>query len=173
MKMPKLQLITSHPAEISEEVSEIPLESTETYSLLTKYSLGKKQKRNLAWAVAPDLISSFKYAWQGVKYAFLTQRNFRIHTVMTSLGLTAGFYLGASRVEMAIISLTCAFVLVLELLNTAIESVVDLIVKQNYHELAKIAKDCSAGAVLVSAITSVLVTGFILLPHGIDLIISF
>jgi len=47
----------------------------------------------------------------------------------------------------------------MELLNTAIESVVDLTVKQSYHELAKIAKDCAAGAVLVSAMAAVLVVG--------------
>lgn len=135
-------------------------------------TLLKKEKRNLSWKVAPNLFSSFKYAWQGVKYAFKTQRNFRIHTLMTSIALSLGFYLHVSTIEMAIISLTCATVLVLELLNTAIESVVDLTVKQNYHELAKIAKDCAAGAVLISALASVFVAGFILLPHGIDLIIS-
>jgi diacylglycerol kinase (ATP) len=60
--------------------------------------------------------------------------------------------------------MTSAIVMVLELINTAIESVVDLTVKQSYHELAKIAKDCAAGAVLVSAIAAVLVAAFILLP---------
>ncbi len=66
--------------------------------------------------------------------------------------------------EMAVIIMTCAIVMVLELINTAIESVVDLTVKQTYHELAKIAKDCAAGAVLISAIAAVMVAAFILLP---------
>jgi diacylglycerol kinase (ATP) len=52
----------------------------------------------------------------------------------------------------------------MELLNTAIESVVDLTVKQTYHELAKIAKDCAAAAVLVSSIAAILVAGCVLLP---------
>ena len=52
----------------------------------------------------------------------------------------------------------------MELLNTAIESLVDLTVKQTYHELAKIAKDCAAGAVLVSAFVSLMVGLFILVP---------
>lgn len=132
----------------------------------------KSEKRYLAWKVANSLGASFKYAWQGVKYAFITQRNFRIHTLMTSVALALGFYLGATTVEMALICLTCAMVMVLELLNTALESVVDLTVKQSYHELAKIAKDCSAGAVLIASVASLLVAGFILLPHGLDLIIS-
>jgi len=62
-------------------------------------------------------------------------------------------------VEMSVIGLTSGLVLVMELLNTAIESVVDLTVKQSYHELAKIAKDCAAGAVLVSSLAAVLVVG--------------
>ena len=54
--------------------------------------------------------------------------------------------------------------MVLELLNTALESVVDLTVGQHYHELAKTAKDCAAGAVLISALASLLVASYILLP---------
>jgi diacylglycerol kinase (ATP) len=52
----------------------------------------------------------------------------------------------------------------MELLNTAIESIVDLSVKQTYHDLAKIAKDCAAGAVLTSSLAAILVAGFLLLP---------
>ena len=134
------------------------------------YSPKEKNLRKLAWKVAPTLFISFKYAWAGVKYAFLTQRNFRIHTAMTCIALTLAFSLQATPVEMALIALTCAMVMVLELLNTALESVVDLTVEQNYHELAKIAKDCAAGAVLISALASLLVAGFILLPHAIVLL---
>ncbi|MEC4804388.1 MAG: diacylglycerol kinase family protein [Jaaginema sp. PMC 1079.18] len=120
--------------------------------------------RKLAWAVAPNLFLSFKYAWAGVRYAFITQRNFRIHSIIGTLAIGIGLALQVSTVEMAIVSLTCALVMVLELLNTALESVVDLTVQQTYHELAKIAKDCAAGAVLISAIAAVLVASLILLP---------
>ena len=130
----------------------------------------KKERRYLAWQIAPDLTSSFRFAWQGIIYAFVTQRNFRIHTAMTCVALALSFYLKVSTVEMAMISLTCAMVMVLELINTALESVVDLTVEQNYHELAKIAKDCAAGAVLISALASLLVAGFILLPHAVVLL---
>ncbi len=128
--------------------------------------------RNLAWQVAPNLFLSFKYAWAGVRYAFLTQRNFRIHTVIGTLAVSLGLFLRVSAVEMALVTLTCAMVMVLELLNTAIESVVDLTVKQTYHELAKIAKDCAAGAVLISAIAAVFVAIWILLPPLLQLIFS-
>lgn len=120
--------------------------------------------RNLAWSVAPNLFVSFKYAWAGVRYAFVTQRNFRIHSVIGIVAVSLGLALQIDTVEMAIVSLTCALVMVLELLNTALESVVDLTVQQTYHELAKIAKDCAAGAVLIAAIAAVLVASLILLP---------
>ena len=73
---------------------------------------------------------------------------------------------------MSIISLTIGAVLAMELLNTALESVVDLTVKQSYHELAKIAKDCAAGAVLISAIAAILVAGSLLLPPLLTLLQS-
>ncbi len=131
-----------------------------------------KPNRSLAWQVAPNLITSFKYAWAGVRYAFITQRNFRIHTVIGTLAISLGIFLKITAVEMSVVGLTIALVLVLELLNTAIESVVDLTVKQSYHELAKIAKDCAAGAVLVAAIAAVLVASLVLLPPLVALIFS-
>ena len=123
-----------------------------------------KRGRELAWQIAPTLMLSFKYAWAGLRYAFISQRNFRIHTIVGIVAISLSVYLQLPAVEIAVISLTSGLVLALETLNTAIESVVDLTVKQSYHELAKIAKDCAAGAVLISAITAVLVAGSLLLP---------
>jgi diacylglycerol kinase (ATP) len=123
-----------------------------------------KPNRELSWRVASGLLVSFRYAWAGLSYAFQTQRNFRIHTCVGSLAIGLGAFLQLSRVEMAVVGLTIGAVLAMELLNTAIESVVDLTVKQSYHELAKIAKDCAAGAVLVSALAAVLVAGSLLIP---------
>jgi diacylglycerol kinase (ATP) len=73
-------------------------------------------------------------------------------------------------VSLAILALTSAFVMVLELLNTALESVVDLTVGQSYHELAKIAKDCAAGAVFIAAIAAVIVGSCLLVPPAIALV---
>jgi diacylglycerol kinase (ATP) len=129
-------------------------------------------KRELSWQVASNLFVSFKYAWCGIGYAFQTQRNFRIHVCIGILAIGLGILLHLQAVEMAVIGLTSGLVLVMELLNTAIESVVDLTVKQNYHELAKIAKDCAAGAVLVSSLAAVLVAGVLLLPPLLVLIQS-
>lgn len=123
-----------------------------------------RPNRDLAWRVATNLFVSFKYAWAGVSYAFQTQRNFRIHIVVGTMAIALSIFLKLTAVEIAIICLTTGSVLTMELLNTALESVVDLTVKQTYHELAKIAKDCAAGAVLISALVSILVAGSLLLP---------
>jgi len=131
------------------------------------------QTRQLAFRVAPNLFKSFQYAWKGVRYTFASQRNFRIHTVIGAIALSLGIFLQISPVEMAIIGLTIALVLALELLNTAIESVVDLTVKQTYHELAKVAKDCAAGAVLMGAFGAVIVAGVILFPPLFTFLMSF
>ena len=81
-----------------------------------------------------------------------------------------GVFLHLQPVELAVVGLTSGLVLVMELLNTAVESVVDLTVNQTYHELARIAKDCAAAAVLVSAIAAVVVAGTLLLPPLLILI---
>jgi diacylglycerol kinase (ATP) len=123
-----------------------------------------KLDRQLAWRVAPSLLISFRYAWAGVSYAFQTQRNFRVHVVVGALAISLSVFLQLQPVEMAVIGLTIGAVLAMELLNTAIESVVDLTVKQNYHELAKIAKDCAAAAVLISSLAAIGVAGTLMLP---------
>lgn len=137
--------------------------STETSTPPSAVKLAKPN-RDLSWKIAPNLVESFRFAGAGLVYAFKTQRNFRIHTVVGVMAIALSIYLQLSRVEIAIIGLTIGSVLTMELLNTALESVVDLTVKQNYHELAKTAKDCAAGAVLISAMAAVLVAGSLILP---------
>ncbi|QMS87104.1 diacylglycerol kinase family protein [Nostoc edaphicum CCNP1411] len=129
-------------------------------------------EREFSWKVASNLFVSFKYAWAGISYSFQTQRNFRIHVSVCALAIALSVFLHLQAVEIAVIGITSGLVLALELINTAIESLVDLTVKQTYHDLAKIAKDCAAGAVLVSALVAVLVAGTLLLPPLVTLIIS-
>ncbi|MBW4636141.1 MAG: diacylglycerol kinase family protein [Iphinoe sp. HA4291-MV1] len=131
-----------------------------------------KQQRELSWQVASSLFVSFKYAWCGISYAFQTQRNFRIHVGVGALAIGLSVFLHLKPVEIAVIGITSGLVLALELLNTAIESIVDLTVKQTYHELAKIAKDCAAGAVLVSALVAVIVAVTLLLPPLLALVLA-
>jgi diacylglycerol kinase (ATP) len=121
-------------------------------------------QRSDSFQIATNLLLSFKYAWQGVTYAFRTQRNFRIHLIIGAIALGLSIYFRLSAVACSIISLTISLVLVLELLNTALEAVVDLTVGREFHQLAKIAKDCAAGAVLIAAIAALIIAGVLLLP---------
>lgn len=130
------------------------------------------KERELSWQIAANLFVSFKYAWAGISYSFQTQRNFRIHVGFLILAIALSIFLHLQAVEIAVIGITSGLVLALELLNTAIESLVDLTVKQTYHDLAKIAKDCAAGAVLVSALVALLVAATLLLPPLVTLILS-
>ena len=126
-------------------------------------SLQKQSKRS-SWKIAKDLPTSFLYAAKGLMYAFSTQRNFRIHVCFAFAAFVLGFLLGLNKSELAIMTLTATSVLVVELLNTAIESVVDLAIGKRFHPLAQIAKDCSAGAVLVASVSSLLIAVLLLFP---------
>lgn len=107
-------------------------------------------------------INSFAYAIDGIKVG-LKQRNLRIHITVAVLVVIVGFWLKISIAEWAVLVLTMGLVISLELVNTAIESLVDLATSE-YHILAKTAKDVAAGAVLVSAIASVFIGLLIFIP---------
>jgi len=126
-------------------------------------TLQRPNKRS-SWKIAKDLPTSFFYAAKGLRYAFSTQRNFRIHVGFALGAFGLSFFLGLNKSDLAIMALTATSVLVVELLNTAIESVVDLAIGKRFHPLAQIAKDCSAGAVLVASISSVLIAVLLLFP---------
>ena len=117
-----------------------------------------------AWQVARDLPASFRYAAQGLGYSLLTQRNFRIHVTPGVLVFGLALWLQLSLDRLAVLVFTVTAVLVLELLNTAMEAAVDLAVGRRYHPLARIAKDCAAAAVLVAAVASLLIALLLLLP---------
>ena len=126
-------------------------------------SSGTASRRN-SWQIAKDLPTSFRFAFQGLTYAFLTQRNFRVHVFLGTIAFGLGFWLSLSTAHLAILAITITSVLVLELINTAIEAVVDLAIGRRFHSLAQIAKDCAASAVLVASIGSVIVASLLLLP---------
>lgn len=106
------------------------------------------------------LFKSFQYAWNGILYCFKTQANFRIHFLGFIFMIASAYYFRFEKMEWIACLMLSALVFFAELINTAIESVVDL-TTQEFSELAKVAKDCAAGAVLVLAIFSVVVWGII------------
>lgn len=105
-------------------------------------------------------LKSFIYAFHGIIAATKTQRNFRIHIIMMIYVTSFSFFYNLSNIEYMILILTFAMVVSLELVNTALENVVDLC-SPEYNKLAKTGKDCAAGAVLIAAIGAVIIGIFI------------
>ncbi|MBM7614644.1 diacylglycerol kinase [Alkaliphilus hydrothermalis] len=106
------------------------------------------------------LIDSLNYAIEGIIYALKTQRNMKIHFAVTIIILIFSLFFELSRVEFLILLLTISLVIIAEMINTSIESAIDLITDQ-YHIFAKIAKNVAAGAVLIAAVNSIFVAYFI------------
>lgn len=110
-----------------------------------------------------NIVESFRFASAGLWYALRTQRNTRIHLTIAAGVIALGVWLGLPFTQWAVLALTIGFVLVSEMLNTVVETLVDLI-SPTYHPLAKILKDVTAGAVLLTAIISVAVGLLVLGP---------
>jgi diacylglycerol kinase (ATP) len=100
---------------------------------------------------------SFNAAIEGFFYVIKTQRNMRVHFMLAVLILLLGIFLNLTYMEIAMLALTIALVLAAEMINTAVELIVDVMVKMEYHPIARIIKDVSAGAVLLTAINAVIV----------------
>jgi diacylglycerol kinase len=114
-------------------------------------------------------IKSFSFALKGILYAFKTQHNIWIHIIVMVFVITAGYIFKLSLIEWGLIVFAIGIVLVSELINTAIESLVDFI-SPNYDKNVGLIKDVAAGAVLISAIISVVIGFIIFLPKIIRLI---
>ncbi|SFC01162.1 undecaprenol kinase/diacylglycerol kinase (ATP) [Parapedobacter composti] len=105
----------------------------------------------------------FAHAFRGLQAAYLSERNVKIHLAAAALSVALGVWLELSMYEWLWISLSIALVFLSELLNTAMEALVDM-VSPTYHPLARKAKDTAAAAVLVAAAFSLLVGGIIFIP---------
>ena len=114
------------------------------------------------------LACAFRCAAAGIAYAFRSQRNLKIQVVLGLAAVAAGFALGISRVDWLAIVLCIIVVSVAEVVNTAIESAVDL-ASPEWHELAR-AKDAAAGAVLLASAGSVIVGLIVFAPYVLDLL---
>lgn len=115
------------------------------------------------------MIKSFGFAFEGIVTEFKKGRNFRIQICMGVIASILGFVLNISNDEWFDLIIVIASVLILELINTAIEQMVDLI-SPEISPKAKIAKDVSAGAVLVASAASVAVGILIFLPKILQVI---
>ncbi len=121
----------------------------------------KKERRN-------TLIQSFRYAFEGIWTGIRKERNMKIHCLAVIFVTLAGTLFQITASEWCICLLLFALVASLELVNTAVEAAVDLVTEEK-KPLAKLAKDTAAGAVLFSAIVSVIIGCIIFLPYLLEL----
>ena len=111
-----------------------------------------KKYENFDWNIKRErerdrrIVDSFNYAIEGTIEAIRNEKHMKVHVLLAALIMIAAILTNASKVEIMILSLTIAFVMITELINTSVEAIVDLISPQR-HVLAKLAKDVAAGAV--------------------------
>lgn len=114
--------------------------------------------------------NSFKYAWKGICSAVKSERNMHIHLIFVAAVVICGFVFHISKTEWLACIGCFGLVLAAEMMNTAIETIVNLVSPER-HPLAGKAKDIAAGAVLIAAIASAIVGLIIFVPKGIALIL--
>jgi diacylglycerol kinase len=112
---------------------------------------------------------SFHYAFEGIHYVFRNDQNLLAHFLVGALVIGASIFLHVTPFEMGILGLTIMMVISAEMINSAIEKMVDLITKEHRAE-AKIAKDVAAGMVLLTAIAAFIIGALIFLPYIIRII---
>ncbi|MGV8145632.1 MAG: diacylglycerol kinase [Alkaliphilus sp.] len=106
------------------------------------------------------MIDSFNHAVEGIIYSVKTQKNMKIHFLISTLILFLALFFDLSKYEVMMLFLTISLVVITEMLNTAVEKTIDL-VTNDYHELAKIAKNVAAGAVLIASLNAIAVSYFL------------
>ncbi|MBI4080621.1 MAG: diacylglycerol kinase family protein [Candidatus Levybacteria bacterium] len=115
------------------------------------------------------LIKSFGYALEGLAHAWKFDQNLRIHVLIAVIVLLLAYFLQVPFIEVIILSVLIILVITTEMINTAIENMVDLITSEHRQE-AKIAKDVSSGMVFIAAVGSLVVGLLIFLPYIFKLI---
>jgi Diacylglycerol kinase len=114
-------------------------------------------------------LSSFKYAFDGIFTMIKEEHNSRIHLFAAVLAILLGIFLGLNVIEWSLIIIIISLVFITELVNSAIEKIVDII-DPEMNPRIKIIKDFAAASVLISAFISVIIGGFIFIPKLIELI---
>src|SRR4029453_9788808 len=115
----------------------------------------------------PSIIESFNYAIEGVVHVLRTQRNMRIHFVIAVAVLITAAAVGVSKIELIVLLLSITFVLVAEMINTAVEGTIDASTT-SFDPMAELAKDIAAGAVLIASVNAVAVGYLVFVGKAAD-----
>jgi diacylglycerol kinase (ATP) len=105
---------------------------------------------------APTLFDSFNYAFEGIIHVLRTQRNLRIHFTVAVAVIVVALIVNVTKLELIALLISITFVLIAEMLNTAVEAAID-IATTAFDPMAKLAKDISAGAVLIATVNAIAV----------------
>jgi diacylglycerol kinase (ATP) len=105
---------------------------------------------------SPTIFDSFNYAFEGIVHVLRTQRNMRIHFAVATAVLVLALWVGVSKLELIALLVTISFVLIAEMINTAIEGAID-VSTTSFDPMAKLAKDVAAGAVLIATVNALAV----------------
>jgi diacylglycerol kinase (ATP) len=114
---------------------------------------------------APSILESFNYAFEGVIHVLRTQRNMRLHFLIAAIVLAVAVVVGVTRFELIALLLAIAFVLIAEMINTAVEHTID-VATTSFDPMAKLAKDIAAGAVLIASVNAVAI-GYLVFAHRV------
>jgi diacylglycerol kinase (ATP) len=105
---------------------------------------------------SPTVFDSFNYAFEGIIHALRTQRNMRIHFAIAAVVLVCALVVGVAKIELIVLLISITFVLIAEMLNTALEGAID-VSTTSFDPMAKLAKDVAAGAVLIATVNAIAV----------------
>jgi len=115
----------------------------------------------------PSLVESFNYAFEGIIHVLRTQRNMRIHFLLAVVVLIAALVTGVNKFELIALLIVIAFVLIAEMVNTAIEGAID-VATTSFDPMAKLAKDIAAGAVLIASVNAVAIAYLVFAGKAAD-----
>jgi len=116
---------------------------------------------------APSIHESFNFAFEGIIHVLRTQRNMRIHFAIATAVLVAALWTGVDKIELIALLLAISFVLIAEMINTALEAGID-VATTSFDPLAKLAKDISAGAVLIATVNAVAIGYLVFSDQVVD-----
>jgi diacylglycerol kinase (ATP) len=105
---------------------------------------------------APSILESFNFAFEGIIHVLRTHRNMRIHFAVAAGVLIAALATGVDKLELIVLLIAIAFVLIAEMINSALEAAID-VATTSFDPLAKLAKDIAAGAVLIATVNAIAV----------------
>ena len=114
----------------------------------------------------PTVLDSFNYAFEGIIHVLRTQRNMRVHFLVAGAVLIAAIAIGVTRIELIALLISIGFVLIAEMINTAIEGTID-VSTTSFDPNAKLAKDIAAGAVLIATVNAVVV-GYLVFSEAVQ-----